>query len=561
MKKIVFLFILNLILFSCARVGSPVGGDKDTIAPQVVGSNIDTSRVNVPRNIGELRIDFDEYITLKEINKNLIISPPIKKMKKILPSGMANKYLLIKWDDTLQANTTYSFNFGNAIVDNNEGNALKYYNFAFSTGDKIDDLYISGEVKSLIANKETKTEEKNLVVGLYQVKDTMNYRQKPYYITKADPDGYFELNYLSPGKYRILAFEDTNANSVFDAGKENVGFLKDEIVLDQSISGLKINLYPSKKTLKYVEMKENPGGILMTFEGNPEKVKVLSLTEKLQDYKVTHTAKSDSVNIWFDAKKQNIGIAQSENLKFSYDNGAKKDTVSIFYRYNTKNEMTVSNSKGSLLPPNQDFAITSNYFIDKIQPEKWTLVSDSIKQDFTAKISENNPYEIQVKSAFKEGKKYSLTVPKETVSSFYESIQKSYRFDFEGDKTENYGTLTITIENPPTHIFWLQMLNESGDVIYSKYGKESQITFNSLKPGKYQLRILVDNNENGIWDTADFANGEFAEDVNILDKKIDIRPLWEIRETWNLAAKTPIPSSTEPTKISDVKTSEPKKSE
>ncbi len=561
MKKIVFLFILNLILFSCARVGSPVGGDKDTIAPQVVGSNIDTSRVNVPRNIGELRIDFDEYITLKEINKNLIISPPIKKMKKILPSGMANKYLLIKWDDTLQANTTYSFNFGNAIVDNNEGNALKYYNFAFSTGDKIDDLYISGEVKSLIANKETKTEEKNLVVGLYQVKDTMNYRQKPYYITKADPDGYFELNYLSPGKYRILAFEDTNANSVFDAGKENVGFLKDEIVLDQSISGLKINLYPSKKTLKYVEMKENPGGILMTFEGNPEMVKVLSLTEKLQDYKVTHTAKSDSVNIWFDAKKQNIGIAQSENLKFSYDNGAKKDTVSIFYRYNTKNEMTVSNSKGSLLPPNQDFAITSNYFIDKIQPEKWTLVSDSIKQDFTAKISENNPYEIQVKSAFKEGKKYSLTVPKETVSSFYESIQKSYRFDFEGDKTENYGSLTITIENPPTHIFWLQMLNESGDVIYSKYGKESQITFNSLKPGKYQLRILVDNNENGIWDTADFANGEFAEDVYILDKKIDIRPLWEIRETWNLATKTPIPSSTEPTKISDVKTSEPKKSE
>ena len=561
MKKIVFLFILNLILFSCARVGSPVGGDKDTIAPQVVGSNIDTSRVNVPRNIGELRIDFDEYITLKEINKNLIISPPIKKMKKILPSGMANKYLLIKWDDTLQANTTYSFNFGNAIVDNNEGNALKYYNFAFSTGDKIDDLYISGEVKSLIANKETKTEEKNLVVGLYQVKDTMNYRQKPYYITNADPDGYFELNYLSPGKYRILAFEDTNANSVFDAGKENVGFLKDEIVLDQSISGLKINLYPSKKTLKYVEMKENPGGILMTFEGKPEMVKVLSLTEKLQDYKVTHTAKSDSVNIWFDAKKQNIGIAQSENLKFSYDNGAKKDTVSIFYRYNTKNEMTVSNSKGSLLPPNQGFAITSNYFIDKIQPEKWTLVSDSIKQDFTAKISENNPYEIQVKSAFKEGKKYSLTVPKETVSSFYESIIKSYRFDFEGDKTENYGSLTITIENPPTHIFWLQMLNESGDVIYSKYGKESQITFNSLKPGKYQLRILVDNNENGIWDTADFANGEFAEDVYILDKKIDIRPLWEIRETWNLATKTPIPSSTEPTKISDVKTSEPKKSE
>ena len=123
MKKILFLFLFSLLLISCARVGSPVGGAKDTIPPKLIGSNIDTLRVNVPRDIKELRIDFDEYITLKEINKQLIISPPLKKMTKIIPSGMANKYLLIKWEDTLQANTTYNFNFGNAIVDNNESNA------------------------------------------------------------------------------------------------------------------------------------------------------------------------------------------------------------------------------------------------------------------------------------------------------------------------------------------------------------------------------------------------------------------------------------------------------
>lgn len=536
MKKLIFLFIFSLILLSCARVGSPVGGSKDTIPPKVISSNIDTSRVNVPRDIKELRIDFDEYITLKDINKNLIISPPLKKMTKVLPSGMANKYLLIKWDDTLQANTTYNFNFGNAIVDNNEGNALRYYNFAFSTGDKIDDLYISGDLKSLIGDQDKKTEETNLVVGLYQDKDSMDYRQKPYYITKADPDGYFEVNYLSPGNYRIVAFEDTNSNSVYDAGKEKIGFLKDKVVLDKSISGLKINLYPSRKARKYVEMKENPGGILMTFEGNPDKVKVLSLNEKLQDYKITQLPKSDSINIWFDAKKQNVGIANSENLKFSYDDGVKQDTVSVFYRYNAKNEMTVSNAKGNLLAPNQDFVITSNYFIDKIQPEKWSLVSDSIKQEFTASVSEKNPFEIHIKSSFKEGKKYSLTVPKETVSSFYDTIIKSYRFDFEADKTENYGTLVVTIQNAPAEKFWLQLLSENGSVSYSRYGKESQQTFNSLKPGKYKLRILVDNNENGIWDSADFSSLEFAEDVFVLDKIVEIRPLWEIRETWNLQA-------------------------
>ena len=546
MKKILFLFLFSLLLISCARVGSPVGGAKDTIPPKLIGSNIDTLRVNVPRDIKELRIDFDEYITLKEINKQLIISPPLKKMTKIIPSGMANKYLLIKWEDTLQANTTYNFNFGNAIVDNNESNALKYYNFAFSTGEKIDDFYISGELKSLIANKEKKSEESSLVVGLYQEKDSMDYRQKPYYITKADPDGYFELNYLSPGNYRILAFEDSNANSVYDAGKENVGFQKEGIVLDKSISSLNINLFPSKKALKYQEMKEVPGGILMTYEGNPAAVKVLSINEKLKDYKVTHSPKSDSIYIWFDAKKQNLGIDARENLKFSYDDGVKQDTISVFYRYNTKNEMTVSNTKGSVLAPTDDFVITSNYFIDKMQPEKWSLVSDSISQEFTAVISPNNSYEIVIKSNFKEGKKYSLTVPKETVSSFYESLLKSYRFDFESGKTEAYGTLSFTLKDAPTTKFWLQLLSENGNIAYSKYGKEAIVNFNSIKPGTYQPRILVDNNENGIWDSSDFSTGTFAEDVFLNPKKIEVRPLWEIRENWNLNEKIAPPSSEKP---------------
>ena len=545
MKRFFFLILFSFLLASCARVGSPVGGAKDSIPPQITGSNIDSPRVNVPRDIRELRIDFDEYITLKDINKQLIISPPLKQITKILPSGMGNKYLLIKWTDTLQENTTYNFNFGNAIVDNNEGNALGYYNFAFSTGEKIDSLFISGELKSLINEKDKKSEEGNMVVGLYQQKDSMDYRQKPYYITKADPDGYFELNYLAPGNYRVLAFEDSNSNSVYDIGKEKVGFLKEQISLDKSISGLNINLYPSKKPVKYLEMKEVPGGVLMTFEGNPDTVKILSLNENLKDYKVTHSPKSDSAMIWFNAPAQNIGIANNENLKFSYDNGVKQDSVSLFYRYNVKNEMSIANNRGNSLAPQQDFVVTSNYFVDKIQPEKWSLVSDSIKQEFTAEISEKNPFEIYIKSDFKEGKKYSLTIPKETVSSFYETIIKSYRFDFESDKIENYGDLMVTLENEPKQKFWIQLLTETGNIAYSKYGVEKLINFKSLKPGLYNLRILVDENENGIWDFADFANNIFAEPVFIFDKKIEVRPLWEIRETWILPTeKTEEPKET-----------------
>lgn len=544
MKRIFLFLTVLLLLHSCARVGSPIGGTKDTLAPKVISSNIDSSRVNVPRNIKELRIDFDEYITLKDINKNLIISPPIKSIKRILPSTIANTSLLIQWADTLQANTTYNFNFGNSIADNNESNILRYYNFAFSTGEKLDDLYISGEVKDGMAIKKSQYSENKMVVGLYQVKDTMNYREKPYYISKVDDDGYFELNYLSKGKYKIIAFEDENSNSVYDPGKEKIGFQKEEVNVEKSISGLNLKVFPSKKKVKYLEMKEMQGGILMTFEGNPESVKVNPLNEKMTDYKITHKPKSDSVKIWFDAVKNNIGQTTNENLKFTYDAGIIKDSLfnaSLFYKYNTKNKMSVDNGiGGNLLPPKTDFKIVADYIVDRIQPEKWILKSDSISQNFTAKISETNPYEILIQSDFVEGKKYQLTVPKSTVLSYYDKISDSKRFDFEADKIENYGSLTFKLTNAPSSYFWLQLLDSSEKVVYQKYTNSTETKFDIVKPGEYIVRILVDSNGNKFWDAADFATETFAEEGFVYYKIALARPLWDTVETWDLKDTRPI---------------------
>jgi len=523
-------------------VGSPVGGDKDSIPPMMIGSNIDTTRINVPRDIKKLRIDFDEYITLKDISKNLIISPPIQ-YSKIIPSTMGNKYLEIQWKDTLQANTTYNFNFGNSVVDLNENNPLPYFNFAFSTGDKIDDLYISGTISDALGNeKNSEGKERNLVVGLYQVKDTMNYRQKPYYIAKADPDGYFELNYLTPGKYRIIGFDDENSNSVFDSGKESIAFLKDTINLENNVSGLRLRTFASRKEVRYRETAASVGGVLMTFDGNPEKVVVRTVGEKPADYKVTHRAKSDSVRIWFDAAKENIGMTVSENLRFSYDTGLKQDTVSVFYKKPAKEEMTISNPFNNKLAPESDFRFSSNYLINKIQPENWKLEADSIAQNFTARISEADSTQIIVKSDFIAGKKYQLTVPKNTVSSFFNRLSESVRFDFEAAKPEEFGSFTANIINPPVQKFWIQLLNERNEPVYQKYTNESLVRFIHLKPGTYKLRILVDNNENGFWDSSDFLTETLSEDVYLYKKagdkevmtKVNVRPMWEINENWDL---------------------------
>ncbi len=542
MKQSLLWLFASLVLVSCARVGSPIGGTKDSIAPKMVGSNIDSARVGVPRNTKELRIDFDEYIQLKDISKNLIISPPIK-YTKIIPSSTGNKYLQVQWKDTLQANTTYNFNFGNSIVDLNESNVLPYFNFAFSTGEKLDDLYISGTIADALGNeKNNEGKEKNLVIGLYQVKDTMNYRQKPYYISKADPDGYFELNYLTPGKYKIVGFDDENSNSIYDIGKENVAFQKEEINLEKSISGLKLKSFPSKKAVKYKEMTISTGGVLMTFDGNPEKVIVKTVGEKPVDYKITHKSKSDSVKIWFDAAKENIGATVSENLKFSYDTGSKQDTVSIFYKKPAKEDMTIANPFSNKLAPETDFRFSSNYIINKIQPENWKLESDSIAQNFTAKISGLDSTQVIIKSNFIIGKKYQLTVPKNTLSSFYNRSSESVRFDFEVSKLEEFGSFAAHIKNVPTQKFWIQMLNEKNEPAYQQYTNQADVKFVNLKPGSYKLRILVDNNENGIWDSSDFSTEVLAEDAYLFKKvgekevmsKISIRPMWEINENWDL---------------------------
>lgn len=535
MKRFFILLILGFLVQSCARVGSPIGGSRDTLAPKYLSSNIDSSRINVSRDIKQLRIDFDEYITLKDVQKNLIISPPIKNITRILPTTIPNKFLLIQWSDTLQANTTYNFNFGNSISDNNENNVLKYYNFAFSTGDKIDDLYISGEVKDLLSTKYSSTNK--LVVGLYQVKDTINYKQKPYYITKVDDDGYYELNYLSPGKYKIVAFEDENENSVFDSGKEKIGFKKEIVEVEKSISGLNINVYPSKKAQKYKEMQEAVEGILMLFEGNPESVTVKSLNEKLQDIKVKHKPKSDSVMIWFDPVKNEVGQKIAEKLQFSYDTPFKKDTVSVFYKHNSKGAMEInSDNGGGLLPPKSEFRILSNYDLDKIEADKWTLKSDSLTtHNFTAKISPTNPKQILITSdEFTSGKSYQLTIPKETVSSFYNKNPQSKRFDFEVDKIENFGSLTFDLTNAPAFNYWIQLVDGSDKVVYQKYTKGDKVIFDVVKPGEYIVKILVDENGNNYWDEADFEKEIFAEESYLYHKKAIVRPLWESKEEWDL---------------------------
>ena len=537
MRKSLFLWLLCLLLASCARVGSPVGGGKDTIAPRLMSYNIDTTRVNVSTKLKKLRLDFSEYIVLKDIQKNLMISPSIR-YKKITPTTLPNTYLEIEWDEDLKENTTYNFNFGNAIADNNEGNVLPYFNFVFSTGDKLDSLNISGIEKSgYVFTKDKNDPKRNFVVGLYQVKDTMDYGKKPYYITKADEDGYFELNNLAKGKYRLIAFDDADQNLVPTAGKEEIFFQEKDLDLYQNISNMEIRTLPSKNAVKFVEYKELPSGFLLKFEGNPERVDIQSEIEILKDYKVEHRKFSDSAFVWFDTKKLNLsGKNSNVGLKFSYRADGLKGVISPFYKASSEKEFSISNSIGTSIPPINKLVLEANKVITEIRPEKWILKEDSaVVRDFKAKISEDNSRKIKIESKFVNGKKYELIIPQGTMDTYYETLSKTYQFNFEVEKPEKFGSVEFRLKEKPKNTFWLQLLNTQNDVKYSQRVDSQNVKFEALPPAKYTARILVDDNGNGIWDAMDFKNFKPAEDVFIYNKILEIRPLWEnIIDDWEL---------------------------
>src|SRR5690606_26565587 len=168
-----------LLLPSCAKRGFITGGAKDTIPPKIMNSSPENFTTNFSGK--EIKIVFDELIKVKDINKQLIISPPMDKRPIIIPQGSASKYISIKIQDTLQPNTTYSFNFGQSITDNNEGNPYSQYRYVFSTGNYIDSLQIVGKIKDAFEQKT----EKFVSVQLYDAttfSDSTIYKETPLYI-------------------------------------------------------------------------------------------------------------------------------------------------------------------------------------------------------------------------------------------------------------------------------------------------------------------------------------------------------------------------------------------
>lgn len=219
-----FVIVFVLLAGSCAKMGSLTGGPTDEAPPKVLNSDPDNYTKNFDGQ--KIEINFNEFIQLNNINQELVVSPPLENRPDVRLKG---KSILIELENELRENTTYTFNFGSAIKDNNEGNELTNYEFVFSTGDYLDSLSIGGEILRAF---NLEPPEEPVVIMLYdKLYDSIVYKEIPVYIGKSDKEGTYRINNLKADTFKLFALNDVNNNFLFDLPNEQIAFLDTSVII------------------------------------------------------------------------------------------------------------------------------------------------------------------------------------------------------------------------------------------------------------------------------------------------------------------------------------------
>lgn len=530
LKYIVALLVVAIFFTNCAKRGTITGGPKDTIAPKIVGSLPENFSANFKGS--EIKINFNELIKVKDISKQLIISPPLKKQPIIIPQGSASKFISIKLLDTLQENTTYSFNFGQSISDNNENNPYSQFKYVFSTGNYIDSLTVVGKIKDAYNQKP----DNFVSILLYDAKtftDSTVYKETPLYVTNTlDSLKVFSLENLKEGSYQIIALKDMSGNNKFDPKSDKIGFLNEPITLPTS-TAYELELFAEKPSFKaFRPTQESNNKLFMGYEGNPKNLKVSAKKgNKNIPIKMAKFPEKDKDSVQLFFPKIELDsleiVVENETYSKSFTSKLKNLKESDSLKIDAKTQGTLSFR--------EQFILKSSTPIISIDNSKITLRNkDSVAVKFTSSYDDFNQ---EIKFDFKkeEEQKYTLEILPEAFTDFYETKNDSLKFEANTRLISDYGNLKVNLSGVKRFPLILEILDEKGEVMYSKISqKETALIFETIEPKQYTLRVIYDDNANGFWDTGDYLAKKQAEEIIYYPKKIDVRANWDVEQDFGL---------------------------
>ena len=528
-KYIAFLLASLLLLTNCAKRATITGGDKDTIAPKIINSNPDNFTTNFKGN--EIKISFDELIKVKDINKQLIISPPMKKQPIIVPQGSASKYISIKILDTLQENTTYSFNFGQSITDNNEGNPYSQFKYVFSTGNYVDSLTVVGKVKDAYEQKP----DNFVSIMLYDAQtftDSTVFKETPLYITNTlDSLKVFSLENLKEGSYKIVAMKDKAGNNKYNPAIDKIGFIDYPITVPTS-DMFELELFQEKKTFKADKpSQESNNKLFLGYEGDFKNTKITASYNNTQvPIKIAKFPEKnkDSVRIFYPNVKMDSLQISVTNKDYSKTFNAKlKDLKEA-------DSLDIENKTGGILAFRDAFVLKSKTPITAIDESKIVLRSkDSTTVKFTSKYID---FEQEIVFDFekKEDEKYTIELLPGAIKDFYEKANDSLKYNFSTKQLSDYGNLKINISNIKRFPFIVELMDKN-EVLYKMSStKETSVYFETIEPKLYTIRIIYDDNSDNEWTTGNYLAKKQAEEIIYFPKLIDVRANWDVEQDFIL---------------------------
>lgn len=536
MNRLYIFLLVSLYLYSCASQTTPNGGPKDETPPVLLKSNPTQNEKNFKGKIIELT--FDELVKLNNPNDEIIITPSPGKGTHYLAK---NNKITIEPQNPWKDSTTFSINFRSAVQDVNEGNPTEDLRLAFSTGTYIDSLILSGSITQPL----TEIIPDKLTVAIFE-SDTFDiFKHTPEYFTKSKKDGSFLILNLKPGNYRLYAFDDKNKNLKVESQTEKFGLLPDSISLNENIDSLNLSVFlvdsrPLKitsvrnagkittikfnKNLKSYSIISQPLSVTNTYGDNQSEVLIYNPPQEADSIRINFSAQ-DSVSFSVDTLFYVKGIqSKIPNQQFNVvlnDGNIDAETGEFIL-------------EGSYNKPIQAITFDSTYIrIDSLDSVFFTR--EDIKFDSTKKKLTITK-KIEKKLLGKPG----LTAP---IVNFGKAFLISIQADSSKHelrkttltKEENTGTLLVNVETKfPNYI--IQLLS-SKNVVLNSIRNTKSLSFKKLQPQDYKLRVIIDTNNNGIWDSQNVYNN-IPPEQTIYFKAQDNKYLIQIRAGWDVGPLT-----------------------